>query len=475
MIWKTAWRNVWRNKTRSLVVIISVTIGIFAGIFSVAVMNGAIDQRVYEALNNEIAHFQLNHKDFRSNNDVKFTIDNVDDVIAKINNTEGVVSACKRTLITGMANTATKSTGVQILGVDPSDEKEVLSLYKELLPETGNYFENYRRPNVAYIGESLAKELNIIRYTINQKVIDSLKMKEVPGEVVSKLEPYMGKRFKSEKLFRKELKSVFTKSEAVKYGRLISNEAKTFRKGAKITLTFQDIDNNQTGGMFRIGGLYDINNNMFEQSQVFVLNSELQSLTGVSGDVCHQVVVKINDIENTKLVHEKLKASFPELEVLSWKEIQPDLAMMSEMMTQVYGVLMVIILAALAFGIVNTMLMVVLERTKELGMLTAIGMNRKRVFKMIMLESVFLSLIGGVIGMVISKLLISLTSASGINLAGYEEGFEAMGFSALIYPVIGNAFFIVVAFLIVITGILSSIYPALKALKLNPADAIRTE
>ena len=64
---------------------------------------------------------------------------------------------------------------------------------------------------------------------------------------------------------------------------------------------------------------------------------------------------------------------------------------------------MVIILAALAFGIVNTMLMAVLERTKELGMLMAIGMNRRKIFSMIMLESIFLSIVGGFAGMVISQ------------------------------------------------------------------------
>ncbi len=65
-------------------------------------------------------------------------------------------------------------------------------------------------------------------------------------------------------------------------------------------------------------------------------------------------------------------------EVLNWKEISPDLAMIADMMQQIYGIFMALILAALAFGIVNTMLMAVLERTRELGMLAAIGMNRRQ-------------------------------------------------------------------------------------------------
>jgi ABC-type antimicrobial peptide transport system permease subunit len=119
--------------------------------------------------------------------------------------------------------------------------------------------------------------------------------------------------------------------------------------------------------------------------------------------------------------------------------------------------------------------MVVLERTRELGMLTAIGMNKKRVFSMIMLESVFLSLTGGIAGMIISYIVIRITSNTGINLSQYAEGFGAFGYSAIVYPQITAGFFGVITILIIITGVISSIYPAMKALKLNPVEAIRAE
>jgi ABC-type lipoprotein release transport system permease subunit len=374
-----------------------------------------------------------------------------------------------------MANTATKSTGVQILGIDPDSEKEVFRLYETTLPETGDFFESESRHMLAYVGHELAKELNIIRFRIDQEVIDSLASKTVPSELLDKLLPFEGKRFKSEKAFKKEIKGVLTLKEQHEYGGIIREEAWSFRDRSKMTLTFLDKNQVQTGAVFRIAGIYDIKNSMYEMSQVLVKNEDLMTLTGMAPNEYHQLIIRLDDLESTEEVNASLAEKLPQLEVMHWKEIQPDLAMMTDMVQKFYAIFMVVILAALAFGIVNTMLMVVLERTKELGMLTAIGMNKKRVFRMIMLESVFLSLVGGVVGMIISQALIGVTARNGINFASYAEGLEAMGYTAHIYPVISTSFFITVTVLIIITGILSSIYPALKALKLDPAEALRTE
>ena len=90
MIWKTAWKNVWRNKVRSLVVIVSVTIGIFGGIFAVAVMNGAIEQRVDAALNEEISHIHINDPAFRDNYDMQLHIPNPEQVLSIVRETPGV-------------------------------------------------------------------------------------------------------------------------------------------------------------------------------------------------------------------------------------------------------------------------------------------------------------------------------------------------------------------------------------------------
>ena len=138
------------------------------------------------------------------------------------------------------------------------------------------------------------------------------------------------------------------------------------------------------------------------------------------------------------------------------------------------GVFMLIILGALGFGIVNTMLMVILERTRELGMLMAIGMTKRRVFMMIMLETLFLALVGALIGEVLSMLLIHYYGSTGIDISSMAEGMESVGYSAITFPVLEGYRYVQITIMVIFIGLLASIYPAIKGLKLDPAEAIRT-
>jgi len=121
------------------------------------------------------------------------------------------------------------------------------------------------------------------------------------------------------------------------------------------------------------------------------------------------------------------------------------------------------------------MLMVIIERTRELGMLMAIGMNRFKVFRMIMLETIFMSVTGAVIGVVLTISTVALTGRNGINFAAWSEGFEALGYSSHVFPVIATSFYVFLGVMVIIAAMLASIWPARKALKLQPADAVRDE
>jgi len=475
MILEIAWKNVWRNKTRSLIVITAVTIGVFAGVFTIAAMNSSVVQRIDAAVNEEMSHIQVNNKDFRSSSDIRNVIDDYPALKSTLESVPGVVNTTGRIIIKGIASTASKSTGVEITGINIEKEKEIFTLYEKLIPGTGSYFSSETKFNTAFIGEKLAKELNIIRYTLTGDALSKLESDGVPAEVVAKLGSVRDQKFPTDKKFSNSVATLLTPAELKKFNLKIKEAAWSYREGSKVILTFLDMENNQTGAAFRVSGIFRTNNDMFESLAVFVPENELRQLTGMEEGTYHRAIARLENDELTDNVTPMIRGSLPGYEVLSWKEIQPDLAMLADMMQAIYGIFMAIILAALAFGIVNTMLMAVLERTREIGMLAAIGMNRRKIFSMIMLESVFLSIVGGITGMAVSGAVIAATAKNGINLMKYSEGMEALGYSAHLFPTIDVQFFITTTILIVLTGILSSVYPARKALKLNPVEAIRGE
>ena len=126
-----------------------------------------IAQRVDDALNEEISDIQVNNKEFRINNDPGLVIGNSKEALSIIRSVDGIESVVERVVITGMANSAYKSTGVQIVGIDPENEKKIFTIYKKIIPGTGDYFEKESKYNLALIGEDLAKEMNIVRYAVD--------------------------------------------------------------------------------------------------------------------------------------------------------------------------------------------------------------------------------------------------------------------------------------------------------------------
>ena len=242
----------------------------------------------------------------------------------------------------------------------------------------------------------------------------------------------------------------------------------------KIILTVQDVNKNITGGAFRIAGIYRTDNLIFDEANIFVRNNDLERLTGISQNAAHEIAIALDKNSNTDTVTKNISKAFPQLEVKNWLQLSPDAGALVGAMNQYTYIFTIIILIALCFGIVNTMLMVIMERMSELGMLMAIGMNRTRIFIMIMLETIFLSLTGGVLGISLGWAISKYFEKSGIDLYFWKEAFGEMGFSSLIYPVVETQVIVMTTIMVVIAGIVSALYPALKAMNLKPAQAIHS-
>ncbi len=244
---------------------------------------------------------------------------------------------------------------------------------------------------------------------------------------------------------------------------------------SKIVITVQDLENNITSGAFRIAGIYTTNNNIYDESHVFVKYSDLQRITNFPVGAGHEIAISIEDNELLPQVQNEVTALVGELEVMNWKELSPEMSYLTETMGMYMYIFIIIILLALLFGIINTMLMVVMERRKEIGMLLAIGMQKFKIFRMIVVESILLSLVGGIVGIIMGAVVAKIRSNHPIDLSMWAKGYEALGYDAYVYLYLEPTLLINVAIMVIITGIIAALYPALKALKNDPADALRIE
>ncbi len=314
-----------------------------------------------------------------------------------------------------------------------------------------------------------------MNYQIVDEKLHALDSLEIPEEVVGKIDSVGKRRYRTEKQFDKALSVVLTEKEMKEYGKSLKDHFAFYRLRAKVTVTMSDTAENMVPVTFRVRGIYKTTNTAFDGINAFVLKDPLEKETGFGENFIHEIAIICTSNEKGIEVTKILEKALPEYSVLSWKKTAPDLAYMSDMMKVMDILYIGIILFALAFGIINTMLMAVLERAKELGMLMAIGMNKFRVFSMIMIESVLLTLTGAAVGMGISAAIIAGLAETGINFSIWAEGFEAMGYASIVYPVVTIENYIRITLLVILTGVIASIWPARKALKMNPAEALRTE
>jgi len=263
------------------------------------------------------------------------------------------------------------------------------------------------------------------------------------------------------------------KRNTIVISKALAKELKVKLK-SKIVLTFQDYNGEITGAAFKVIGLFKTDNSTWDKMHVFVKDIDLRRILELPKDQSHEIAMLLDDYTQASLISEQFEKEYPDVLSEDWSKIQPYISFLTSYMDIMMGVFMLIILGALGFGIVNTMLMVILERTKELGMLMAIGMTKKRVFIMIMLETIFLALVGAIIGELLSMILINYYGVNGIDISSMSEGLESVGYSAITYPALEAFRYLQITIMVLITGIFASIYPAIKALKLNPAEALRT-
>ncbi len=248
------------------------------------------------------------------------------------------------------------------------------------------------------------------------------------------------------------------------------------RVGSKVVLTFTDAANDVSGAAFRVRGIFKSPSSSFDESNVYVRRSDLSALAHIDG--VHEIAIVVNEATPssnivTQAVKAQLQTQTSKLNTIrDWQQIQPMLATMIKQTGTSTAIILGIFVSAMGLGIVNIMLMSVFERTREFGVLMAVGMQKHKVFLLIMLETSLLGMSGALLGVGICAVLMMLLQTTGISLNSMAEGLGAFGVDTIIYPRVSFGEYQLIFLTVVAASFLAALYPARQILKQRPADAM---
>jgi ABC-type lipoprotein release transport system permease subunit len=241
--------------------------------------------------------------------------------------------------------------------------------------------------------------------------------------------------------------------------------------GKRVVLMSQDPGNEVADRGFRVVGLYAADLAAMEEAYVFAGRDTVQQMLGI-GDRVSEVAVLGDDYRNVEPLVETVRAAMgTQDETLAWTELDEYLGTMLGVMDGFVLVWIVVIFLALSFGLVNTLVMAVFERVREIGLMLALGMPPASILGQVVVESFLLLLLGLAIGNVLSVASI-LPLRDGIDISIVAEGMEWFGASSVLYPELELKDVILANVVVIALGFLASLSPAWRASRYEPVEAI---
>lgn len=246
------------------------------------------------------------------------------------------------------------------------------------------------------------------------------------------------------------------------------------RLGEKIVLMAPAADGSLGSAALRITGIVETGNDMLDRTMAVTNLDVTRQLLTVSNDVS-TIAVRLYDIEAAQAAIPTLAASLtaPAQQIVSWKTLLPEVVQMLDLIRVNLRVILIIVFVVVALGVMNTLLMAVLERTREFGLQLALGTQPTQIVRTVLYESLVLALLGLGVGVIAGALIVGYFRTAGFDLSAYSVTGRIPGLTSVIYPtiLIANAWLPVAT--LFFTSVAAALYPAWRAARLDPVQALR--
>lgn len=266
--------------------------------------------------------------------------------------------------------------------------------------------------------------------------------------------------------------SFFTRDgDGVIIGKKLAENLQT-RLGKRVVILTQGENNTISSRGFRVIGIFDSLLESRELSFAFISLPKAQELSQIPGKITEASLItgRIADSDKTAM---EIKRRMPELEVSHWSKLEPLVVSLRKIQDGFLKIWFVIVILAISFGLVNTLFMAIFERVREFGLMESLGLKKGAVVALVVVESFILIILGAIIGDLAAFASVYLVSG-GIDISKFAKGADEAGISSVIYPMILTRDVFWANLLILVIGLAASIYPAYRASRLSPVDALRS-
>lgn len=419
VLMKMAFRNIRRNSRRSLLAVISVALSLLMIIFLQGYINGMKRSVIYNSTKNESGHIQLVTKDYQENKRFKpitYNIENPSELIRYIKDDPAIQKEIdlitERIFFGVLLQYEGNNKAVVAFGGDVNQEKKLFMLDRSVVD--GQYLNNS--------GNVKHKEREIL---IGQKVADTLKLK-------------------------------------------VGDTFKVLVSGSDYSLHIPTL---------KVAGIFKTGLNALDDTTFQISLKDAKEILNTGGG-CQQILIMLKDYQKaekiSRMIQEKLNADerFGNIMAVSWKQAG-GMAQMMDAMVQIYNFMYIIIALLGSFIITNVMMMVVLERRKEIGIIKSMGFSRLEILSMFLMEGSFLGLIGSISGVVLGTLFTIYFVINGIDLTSMISQLN-MPIDNVIKFVITVPGIIGTMFIGIIVAAIVSVIPSRQAAKMKVVDAIKS-
>ena len=468
---KIAWRNLWRNRRRTAITSASVFFAVFFSVIMRSYQLGSYDHMIINFIESFTGYLQIQHEKYQDNPLIDYAIDYDEAVAEAIQELDMVVSVTPHIESFILASSGQQTKGVAVIAIDPERER------------------SFSDP-----------ESKLVNYRITQKAVLCMQESDsISSDLIHRVEQIKGRSYSSAAriqletgLSRRETQAslpVILRCAKVPNafltsgdeGVLVADRLADFLKvaiGDSVILIGQGYQGVTAAGIFPVRGILKMPSPELDNKLIIMTIPAAQKLFNAEGKITSLVV---NLDNKSKRTFKKAKAGIEELltdketVAKTWYELNPILFQQIEGDNQSGMAMLGILYFIIFFGIFGTVLMMVSERKREFGVLVAIGMQKRKLMRIITMEMLMLGTIGLIAGLLASAPVIIYFYLNPIVLKGDLGNMMAdWGWDPLMPAAWFGPYFYWQAAIVALMVLLATLYPLRKISRLKEMEALRS-